>query len=280
MTPRWANWKTVVGAIALALGGWVFFAARDAPACNELSLRERLELRLILLEVIPKSDPAQSEHRRRLTNIEEAGYIEAERTRGCLAVWRVGDASSPVAYEVVPYDKTSGFTVNFRQPALVRAYYGQVDAEGVMPALGQPIGDIQLKQAVAAYLAKLDASPRLPKREPPREYVNSLVPVGDCARRRRNEYACELVIEYYDRLSDRVDGQGYQILQGEFHFVQDNSVWRVADGFPKQFAAAQSKYASPARKRVEAMADKVRERRKEVEALPEPPWWGNEPFPD
>ncbi|MGV8294496.1 hypothetical protein ACV36C_37235, partial [Pseudomonas aeruginosa] len=100
------------GAIAVAAAAWYLFAPATPPQCDDGDVQKTLRASLFTSRLQQMSRnplaggvaPADL-YLATFSDVKEVGYIKPERSRGCTATLKVGEAASALAYTIGPNDK-------------------------------------------------------------------------------------------------------------------------------------------------------------------------------
>ncbi|CAB3623909.1 MAG: hypothetical protein J0I68_30620 [Achromobacter sp.] len=255
--PRWA-WLGG-GAIAVAAAAWYLFAPATPPQCDDGDVQKTLRASLFTSRLQQMSRnplaggvaPADL-YLATFSDVKEVGYIKPERSRGCTATLKVGEAASALAYTIGPNDKGE-MMIAGADPRVVRARYGQLDADGKPRAVGQPAGAARLAAAFEQGAAAFDELTRGAARKaaqdrqrermglPPEtdtRTVRNIQPLGDCKDLGGGRWSCRLQGEYRDRLMSAIGRADWQVFEGDFEFLQEGDAWRVGEPFTRQYMDA------------------------------------------
>lgn len=255
--PRWA-WLGG-GVIAVAAAGWYLFAPASPPQCDDADVQKTLRASMFTSRIQQMSRnplaggaaPADL-YLATFADVKEVGYIKPERSRGCTATLKVGEAVSSLAYTIGPNAKGE-MMIAGADPRVVRARYGQLDASGKPRDVGQPAGAVRLAAAFEQGVAAFDQTSRGEARKaayerqrqrmglPPEtdtRTVRNVQPLGDCKELGGGKWSCRLQAEYRDRLLSAIGRADWQVLEGDFDFVRDGDTWRVGETFTRQYMDA------------------------------------------
>ncbi|CUI85618.1 hypothetical protein [Achromobacter dolens] len=247
------------GVIAVAAAGWYLFAPATPPQCDDADVQKTLRASLFTSRLQQMSRnplaggaaPADL-YLATFSDVNEIGYIKPERSRGCTATLKVGEATSVLAYTIGPNDKGE-MMIAGADPRVVRARYGQLDADGKPRDVGQPAGAARLaaafEQGVAAFdqlargAARKAAQDRQRERmglpaETDTRAVRNIQPLGDCKDLGGGRWSCRLQVEYRDRLMSTIGRADWQVFEGDFEFLQEGDAWRVGEPFTRQYMDA------------------------------------------
>lgn len=255
--PRWA-WLGG-GAIAVAAAGWYLLAPASPPQCDDAHVQKTLRAGMFTSRIQQMSRnplaggvaPADL-YLATFADVKEVGYIKPERSRGCTATLKVGEATSRLAYTIGP-DAKGEMVISGADPRVVRARYGQVDKNGQLLAVGRPAGADRLVAAFEQGVAAFDERARNSARsaalgrqrqragqpaEADTRSVRNIQPLGDCKDLGNGTWSCRLQAEFRDRLMAAIGRGDWQVLEGDFDFVQDGAAWRVGENFTRQYLDA------------------------------------------
>ncbi|WYX33528.1 hypothetical protein WJ966_16720 [Achromobacter xylosoxidans] len=187
--------------IAVAAAGWYLFAPASPPQCDDADVQKTLRASMFTSRIQQMSRnplaggaaPADL-YLATFADVKEVGYIKPERSRGCTATLKVGEATSSLAYTIGPNAKGE-MMIAGADPRVVRARYGQLDASGKPRDVGQPAGAVRLAAAFEQGVAAFDQTTRGEARKaayerqrqrvglPPEtdtRTVRNVQPLGDC----------------------------------------------------------------------------------------------------
>lgn len=255
--PRWV-WLggAAVAAVTVA---WYLFAPASPPQCDDANVQKTLRASLFTSRIQQMSRnplaggaaPADL-YLATFSDVREVGYIKPERSRGCSATLKVGEAASTLAYTIGPNAKGE-MMIASADPRVVRARYGQLDDAGRPRDVGQPAGALRLaaafEQGVAAFdqgtagEARKAAYARQRERmglpaETDTRTVRNVQPLGDCKDLGGGKWSCRLLAEYRDRLLSAIGRADWQVFEGDFDFVREGEGWRVGEAFTRQYMDA------------------------------------------
>lgn len=181
----------------------------------------------------------------RVDTLREVGHASALRTRGCTAVVDIDGERSEYAFVVEPADDDpSTFQVAGKDDAIVRARFGNIDAQGGYGNTAAPVGREEaaraLRAAVEARHEQPDDNDRMQARLPwqmqqgdsSRFFVlDEVEPLGPCrALRADTRYRCRLLVQgrYTVDMPSRM-----RVFGGDFTFERDRpgQAWRMAANF-------------------------------------------------
>lgn len=235
---------------------WWLFAPAATPLCDDPQVQKTIRISLFsaynqerIRNPLTAGAASADALNARFSDIKEIGYIKAERSRGCTATLKAGDASATMAYTIGP-NENGDILVQGADPRIVRTRYGQVDKNGKVIDMGQPAGAARLTAAFQEAVDDYDRQPQnlarqarrereqqrrgLPPEADPRS-VRSIMPLGNCKQTAPSLWSCRMQAEYRDRLLSAIGRSDWQVLEGDFDFVQHGNVWRVSDEFPRQY---------------------------------------------
>lgn len=238
---------------------WWMFAPAATPLCDEAQVQKTLRISLFSARnqyrgsPLPNVSPTAAELlNARFSDIKQIGYIKDERSRGCTAMLHAGSVSAPLAYTIGP-DTTGDILVQGADPRIIRTRYGQVDANGKVIDTGQPAGADRLRAAFQQAVDDFDRQPQNTERQARRERerqrrglppeadarsVRSILPLGQCSQKAPGLWTCRMQAEYRDRLMSAIGRSDWQVLEGDFDFVQHGDAWRASDDFSRQYLHA------------------------------------------
>ena len=255
--PRWA-WRggALIAVVAVA---WYLFAPASPPRCDDADVQKTLRASLFTSRIQQMSrnplaggaTPADL-YLATFSDVREVGYLKPERSRGCIATLKAGEASSVLAYTIGPNDKGE-MMIAGADPRVVRARYGQLGADGKPRAVGQPAGAARLAAAFEQGAAAFDELTRGAARKaaydrqrermglPPEtdtRTVRNVQPLGDCKDLGGGRWSCRLQGEYRDRLMSAIGRADWQVFEGDFEFLREGDAWRVGEPFTRQYMDA------------------------------------------
>lgn len=250
-------WLALGGAAALAAAvAWYVLVPAAPPRCDDAGIQQALRMgmfRARMKKLLSAEPPASDMFTATFSDVEELGYLKAQRSRGCVATVKIGEQSSTMAYTIAP-DGQGRMAVESGHPRVLRARYSQVDADGRPIEAGQPAGARRLaaafEQGVASFEKMRPAQPmdKRQRREdaadaPPAEgiargAVRNIQPLGACRPLGEGRWSCRLQAEYRDRLLAALGRSEWAVLEGSFDFVQEGQDWRVGDDFIRQYMDA------------------------------------------
>ncbi|MEN5159010.1 hypothetical protein [Achromobacter spanius] len=255
--PRWA-WLGG-GAIAIAAAVWYFVAPDRTPQCGHADVERALRARMYSTSAQRAAEggvtawPAPKDVlRATLVDVKEVGYLKADRSRGCSATMKVDDRTASVAYIIRPNGEGK-MVVAGSHPRVVRVRFGQAGSDGKRHDWGQPAGTANLAAAFERAVAAREARIRHPDRQaaidlarrsrglpPERETrgVRNVFPIGNCKDLGAGKWSCRLVMEYRDRHMSAAGRADWQVLEGDFSFVQKGAAWEAGENFPRQYTDA------------------------------------------
>ncbi len=181
----------------------------------------------------------------RVDTLREVGHASALRTRGCTAAVDIDGERGEYAFVVAPADDDpDSFQVAGMNDAIVRARFGNIDAEGGYGNTAAPVGREEvaraLRAAVDARHAQPDDTDRMQARLPWQMQqgdtsrffeLDEMEPLGPCrALRAGTRYRCRLLVQgkYTVDMPSRLP-----VFDGEFTFERDGpgQPWRMAASF-------------------------------------------------
>lgn len=184
--------------------------------------------------------------------VKEVGFARTARVRACTGVADIQGKKTVFAFTVgAPPGEPGGMGIMGADPVLVRARFGNFDANGDFANQAQPIGRDNLNKAFRAGVAALsegntDAHPGRPSTlqtqlmaERLRD-IAQLEPLAPCRESRAGlHYSCRLLVEDNEHLM-AATGHGFIMLEDDFTFERDaaGKDWRVSAEFPKQYSGA------------------------------------------
>lgn len=255
--PRWVWLGGCVIAIAAAV--WYFVAPDRTPQCGHADVERALRTRMYSTSAQRVAEsgvtawPAPTDVlKATFVDVREVGYLEADRSRGCSATMKVDDTGAPVAYIIRP-NAEGNMVVAGADPRVVRVRFGQAGNDGKRQDLGQPAGTANLAAAFERAVAGQEARIRHPDRQaaidrarlsrglpPERETrgVRNVFPIGNCKDLGAGKWSCRLVMEYRDRHMSAAGRADWQVLEGDFSFVQKGAAWEAGENFPRQYTDA------------------------------------------
>lgn len=240
--------------VAISWGAWYVLTPPRTPACDDKGVQKTLRVALFGAQIKQPRSIADLQNPRpnmllsTLENIQEAGYIQAERSRACLATLSVEDLKTPVVYTIGPDAGDKEIWVRSGDARVILAKYQWADADGKLQPSGTPIGAEHIQKAFLAGIADLQS--RLPLLDPanrgrksgPQEketadeaFIQSVQPLSHCQAAAQGHYTCRLLVQYRDPLMLAIRGPGMVVVEGDFSFVKDGAAWRVAEDFQQQF---------------------------------------------
>ena len=151
--PRWL-W---IAAPVLVIGFimWKSTALPAALACDDREVTQSLR-RILALD---SDDVPNAELTAKLSDIEQAGYASAFRSRGCRSRISMQRGGLPTAYTVAPkYGDDKQFQVAIASSAIVEARYGHIDEGGRFLHNAAPIGRAGLGRALRAGVGRLSVA--------------------------------------------------------------------------------------------------------------------------
>lgn len=255
--PRWVWFGG--GAIAIAAAVWYLFAPDWTPQCGHADVERALRTRMYSASAQRAAEsgvttwPAPTDVlKATFADVNEVGYLEADRSRGCSATMKVDDTAAPVAY-IIRLNGEGSMVVAGADPRVVRVRFGQAGNQGNRQDLGQPAGTANLAAAFERAVAAREARIRHPDRQaaidlgrlrrglpPERETrgVRNVFPIGNCKDLGAGKWSCRLVMEYRDRQMLAAGRADWQVLEGDFSFVQKGAAWEVGENFQRQYTDA------------------------------------------
>ncbi|WP_250529099.1 hypothetical protein [Caballeronia sp. ATUFL_F1_KS4A] len=246
---RMIGYASAFCVIFAAVGAYTLWSA-STPSCAATSTKDAL----FRIGVQSKTDLATKrpglslnddrDLTPRFSDFQEVGYDDGDRSRGCTAVIKAGEATSPIGYVIRPREKNGEFEVHTYPYEYVAARYNEA---GLNKALGAPLGRDAIRAAVIAGIKGIDD--RVGRRSPshhkpvygedvPRTMearVIGVLPAADCRRIDDHSYACPVLVDYKDDLLSVIGAMPYVQLKGEFVFERDRDAWKVANGFDDKF---------------------------------------------
>ena len=277
--PRWL-WLSGGAALAVA-AGWYVLAPDATPGCDDSRVQQAFRSAMFTQSAKDPfgaaKDLSSDLLSARFSDVKELGYIKEERSRGCTATIKVGDVTVPMGYSVSPTGKRGEMLVKGEDPRVLRARYRQIDEK-----LGQPVGALRLStaftQGVNDYTKQTrplqqDAFDAQRKRmqemrgEPPEtdtRTVRNVQPLNNCTAVGNGKWSCRVQAEYRDLVMSALGQSEWQVMEGDFDFIQDGDHWRVGDAFARQYVNA------TVRARVAALKDdETAERLEEIQKTKE-----------
>ena len=168
----------------------------------------------------------------KLEQVKELGYIKTERARGCVAVLVADEQQrAPIAYEV--QGKDDAIHVKGSDERVLRTRYAQLDADGMLPELGKPLGRLGVRQALQQGVLDfrklggpgIDPLTRaLGALGKPEFALGEVVPLSDCVQGAGGVWNCKLMVQYRDPFMTMIGKKGRLLLEGEFSFVRTAKV--------------------------------------------------------
>lgn len=254
------GWVWLGGAAAAVIAAaWYLFAPATPPQCGDDDVRKTLRTSMFSNRVqqIAKNPwaggPAPSDLlQATYSAVKEVGYLPADRSRACSATLTVAGKSSAIAYILKPNDDGEMMIIG-ADPRVVRVRYGQTDKNGKMLDVGQPVGATQLAAAFERGAAAFETPTRSAERlaamnrqrqrmgqpaETDTRSVRSIYPVGDCKALGGEKWSCRVQAEFRDRLMSAIGRSDWQVMEGDFSFVQKGTTWEVGEDFSRQYMDA------------------------------------------
>lgn len=232
------------------------FSPPATPRCDAAQVQKTLRVSLFsarnqerLRNPLNPGPSAADLFSAQFSDVKEIGYISADRSRGCTATLNAGGAVVPMAYTIAPNEQ-GDITVRGMDPRIVRTRYGQVDKNGKPMDRGQPAGAARLTAAFERAVEEFDKRPQNVARQAQREQerqrrglapetdrrsVRNVMPIGDCKQTATSLWSCRMQAEYRDRLMSAIGRSDWQVLEGDFDFVQTGDTWRAGDDFTRQY---------------------------------------------
>ncbi|AVJ30101.1 hypothetical protein [Achromobacter spanius] len=247
------------GAIAIAAVAWYFIAPDRTPQCGAADVERSLRARLYATSALNRAEsagpvwPAPPDVlKAAFVDVKEVGYLDADRSRGCTATMMTGNTAAPIAYLIRPNGE-GDMVVSAADPRVVRVRFGQASNHGKPQDMGQPAGAVNLAAAFERAVAAGEARMRHPDRQaaidrerlrrglpPERETrgVRNVFPIGNCKDLGAGKWSCRLVMEYRDRQMSAAGRSDWQVLEGDFSFVQKGAAWEAGENFQRQYTDA------------------------------------------
>ena len=251
--PRWL-WLCG-GAVLAVAAGWYVFAPDATPGCDDSRVQQAFRSAMFTQSAKDPfgaaKDLSSDLLSARFSDVKELGYIKEERSRGCTATVKVGDLTVPMGYSVSPTGTRGEMLVKGEDPRVLRARYRQIDEK-----LGQPVGAVRLSTAFTQGVndhtkqtrpLQQDAFDAQRKRlremrgEPPEtdtRTVRNVQPLNNCTALGNGKWSCRVQAEYRDIVMSALGQSEWQVMEGDFDFIQDRDNWRVGDGFARQYMNA------------------------------------------
>lgn len=274
--PRWL-WLCG-GAVLAVAAAWYVLAPDATPGCDDARVQQAFRSAAFMQSTKDAFRSAESASVNYLSaqfsDVKEVGYLKEERSRGCTATVKIGDMAVPMGYSVSPTGKSGEMLVKGEDPRVLRARYRQIDEK-----LGQPAGASRLRTAFTNGVddftkqtrpLQQDAFDAARKRkremrgEPPEtdtRTVRNVQPLNNCEALGNGKWSCRVQAEYRDIVLSALGQSEWQVMEGDFDFVQDGETWRVSDGFARQYVNA------TVRARVALLkGDEVAERLEEIQS--------------
>lgn len=273
--PRWL-WLCG-GAVLAVVVGWYVFAPDATPGCDDSRVQQAFRSAMFTRSTKDPFGAAKDLSSDLLSagfsDIKELGYIKQERSRGCTATVKVGDLTVPMGYSISPTGQRGEMMVKGEDLRVLRARYRQIDEK-----LGQPVGVLRLStaftQGVNDYTKQTrplqqDAFDVQRKRtremrgEPPEtdtRTVRHVQPLNNCTALGNGKWSCRVQAEYRDIVMSALGQSEWQVMEGDFDFIQDGDNWRVGDAFARQYMNATVRSRAAALK-----SDQAAERLEEIQ---------------
>lgn len=238
------------GAVLIAGLVWFLQPARVPPACDDAAVVKTLrsalhnaESRTLQANPMLRMDNRPNYLLTEFESVQELGYLKQERVRGCLATANIDGHKQPVAFEVLQGESGTGFRIEGGNARLLQARYRQVDADGQRQALGQPVGEAALAQALRQavkdrHLSQASSGMRARGASAEQDRIRGVVALDDCKESAHQELTCPLMAQYQDPMLARSGNGGWVLLESEFTFERTDGGLRAARAFDHQFLNA------------------------------------------
>lgn len=257
-----AAWRgTLLGPVGMLMGAvllvagiyiWRIVEPPPPPGCadpevttglNNMMLRASINAVIDLLDVANTKMPV-------IVASREVGYASETRVRGCLATLKRGDNELYYAYTIDRSRIGGDASLTGASIAIVKARFGQLDANGRFIHNAAPIGREDAENAFRASFEKQVSGPKrpsqgnksgkLPPFAPPAQrtrVIAEIEPIAPCREIKAGLiYSCRLLVEYNDPLMLMLKHSSMD-LEGDFTFQRDteSSPWTMSDAFGVEF---------------------------------------------
>lgn len=255
--PRWLWIGTPVLVVAFMI--WLAVKPATVPKCtdsdiarsvNNMVLRASIDARVANpLAALNQSPPTPRVH-----DIKEVGFAAETGIRGCIATLKADEEQIPYAFTIAPSQREKDeYTVTGAEPAIVRARFGRLDADGAFLNKAEPIGRAEVERAFrsGADSVSMGRTPGRQQRDPGNALstiapernreIAEVEPMGPCREIKKGTvYSCPLLIERNDALLAVIGGGSSMLIDSSFTFERDSATapWRVSAAFSEEYMRA------------------------------------------